>query len=110
MGNGLDLEFRGRELIKEPQRVSISQFVPDAVFPFLSFSHVWSGVQVEKTHVSHWRVFISENLNQKRERASGSCEQGSQVPCSHLVPQLFRVRTLLETIPNATKNRFLEYF
>ena len=41
MGNGLDLEFRGRELIKEPQRVSISQFVPDAVFPFLSFSHVW---------------------------------------------------------------------
>ena len=50
--------------------MSISQFVPDAVFPFLSFSHIWSGVQVEKTHVSHWRVFISENLNQLAEAAS----------------------------------------
>lgn len=45
--------------------MSISQFVPDAVFPFLSFSHFCSGVQVEKAHVSHWRVFISENFNHK---------------------------------------------
>ncbi len=52
----MDLTFRGRELIKEPQRVSISEFVPDAVFPFLSFSHF--GREFKLKDMYHIGVFL----------------------------------------------------